>query len=154
MTGTLDDHEMDLLLQKEVVVRVGFNDGERTYVIPICYVYRDGCLYAHSGPGLKIDALRSGGEPCFQVDHIDDLANWQSVMAWGQYEELAGDDADRAVALLAERFAPLISEQGGEFPHPWDNHHGTVEHLLHRAGRHGVVFRVKVTHRTGRYEKR
>ena len=34
---------------------------------------------------------------CFEVDHIRDLGNWQSVIAWGRYEELAGDVTNRIV---------------------------------------------------------
>jgi len=154
VTGDLSEQEIDLLLNREVVGRLGCHDGERTYVVPISYVYHDGYIHGHSGLGMKVDMLRAGGEVCFQIDHIDDLATWQSVILWGEYEELTGREAEESIALLVDRLAPLIGETGGRLPHPWDDHHGSAEHLLHRASRHGVIFRIKITSKTGRYEKR
>ena len=154
MVGDLTDSQIERLLRTECVAHIGCRDGERCYVVPISFVYEEGCFYAHSAMGLKIDAMRAVPSVCVQVDHIVDLANWESVIAWGDYEELHGADADTAMALLVERLAPRISDKGGSLPHPWDEHGGAAEHILHRASRHGLVYRIRVTEITGRYEKR
>ena len=33
--------------------------------------------------------MRANPFVCFEVEDIDDLANWHSVIAWGVFEELA-----------------------------------------------------------------
>lgn len=154
MLGDLTEMQMDHLLRMECVGRIGCYDGNRCYVVPVAYVFHEGFLYAHSGLGMKIEIMRERREVCFQVDHIEDLANWQSVIAWGTYEELEGVEAETGITLLVERLTPLISAKGGPLPHPWDDHGGSSEHILHRASRHGVVFRIRITDQTGRYERR
>ena len=154
MIGDLTEGQMDHLLRTEFVARIGCHDGNRSYVVPVSYVFHDGCLYGHSGLGLKIEIMRVHRNVCFEVDHIDDLANWQSVIVWGTYEELESAEAETAMALLVGRLTPLISENGGRLPHPWNGHGGSTEHILHRASRHGVVYRIRVTDKTGRYETR
>lgn len=154
MVSELNARQIEQILQKEVVGRLGCHANELTYVVPIAYVYRDGCLYGHSGLGTKIDIMRTNPNVCFEVDHMEDLANWQSVIAWGTYEELEGEEADSAMELLVGRLAPLVSGQRGKLPHPWNGHGGSTEHILHKASRHGVVFRIRITEKTGRYETR
>lgn len=154
MIGDLTESQIDHLLRTECVTRIGCHDGTRSYVVPVTYVFHDGCFYAHSGLGLKIEIMRAHPEVCVEVDHIDDLATWQSVIAWGIYEELEGAEAETAMALLVGRLIPLIAESGGRLPHPWNGHSGSTEHILHRASRHGVVYRIRVTDKTGRYETR
>jgi nitroimidazol reductase NimA-like FMN-containing flavoprotein (pyridoxamine 5'-phosphate oxidase superfamily) len=154
MIGDLNKIQIGHLLNTEFVARIGCHDGERSYVVPVSYVYHDGCLYGHSGLGLKVEMMRANPSVCVEIDHISDLANWQSVIAWGTYEELEGDEAETATALLVRRMTEVISDKGGRLPHPWNNHGGSVEHILHRASRHGVIFRIRISERTGRYETR
>ena len=154
MIGDLSESQINHLLTTEFVARIGCHDGERSYVVPISYVYHEGCLYGHSGLGLKVEIMRANPSVCVEIDHIDDLADWQSVIAWGTYEELEGTEAGVAMALIVGRLAPLISDKGGRLPRPWDDHGGSAEHILHRASRHGVIFRIRIAQKTGRYETR
>ncbi len=49
--------------------------------------------------------MRTNPEVCFEADRYDrDTGSWRSVIAWGRYEELEGDDAQAARSLLARRF--------------------------------------------------
>ena len=123
-------------------------------MVPVSYAYDDGFIYAHSALGMMIEIMRARPDVCVEVDHVGDLANWQSVLAWGTYEELRGAEADEAIDLLVGRLSPVIAEQGGRLPHPWDEHGGDVDHILYRASRHGVVYRIQITEMTGRYEAR
>ena len=53
MIGDLTKAQISHLLRTEYIARIGCHDGNRTYVVPICYAFHDGCLYAHSGLGMK-----------------------------------------------------------------------------------------------------
>ena len=155
MIGDLTQAQIDHLLQTESVARIGCHNGERCYVVPVSFVWHEACLYGHSGLGLKIEIMRAHPNVCVEIDHIDDLANWQSVIAWGEYEELEGAEAEAAMSLLVARLTPLISQTGGSsLPHPWNDHGGSTEHILHRASRHGVIFKIRINEKTGRFEAR
>lgn len=154
MVGDLTKSQTEHLLRTQVVGRIGCCEDGRAYVVPICYVYVDGCIYGHSGIGLKVEMMRANPQVCFETDEVDNLANWRSVILWGTYEELSGAERDEGLALLVERLAPLA---GGDTtpPEPHDGPDvGSTRHFLDRSSRHGVVFRLRVSEMTGRFEKR
>lgn len=84
MLGTLDADDVEAELRTGVVGRSGCLSDGRPYVVPVCYAYRDGCVYGHSMPGAKLTALHRGATVCFEVENITDLSNWRSVIGWGQ----------------------------------------------------------------------
>jgi nitroimidazol reductase NimA-like FMN-containing flavoprotein (pyridoxamine 5'-phosphate oxidase superfamily) len=138
----MDERQIDHLLRSETVGRIGVYADGRTYVVPTTYVYDGEAVYGHAAEGLKVRMMRSSPSVCFEVDRIDDMANWRSVIAWGTYEELSGDLATAAMNLLRSRLSPLTaSETAGP---------------AGRAARNGVeiAYRIWITERTGRYEKR
>lgn len=142
MIGTLDSEQIETVLRSQLVGRIGMHADGRTYVVPVSYVYDGDDIYVHSVEGLKVRMMRADPEVCFQVDKIDDMANWRSVIAWGTYEELTGDLGKAAMKLLFARLAPVsASETAGPAGH--------VE-----GGGSGVPFRIRLTERTGRFEQR
>jgi hypothetical protein len=149
MLGVLTNVEIDELLATEVVARVGCHANGRTYVVPITYVYEGGALLAHSGDGLKIDMMRRNPLVCVEVDHLDNLANWRSVIAWGRYEELNGEVAFTALEKLARRLeAVVVSETS--LPAPGHRPGAGAEPPAHGV----VIYRIQLTEKTGRFESR
>jgi uncharacterized protein len=148
--GHLDADEIDELLARGIVGRIGCHAGGRTYVVPITYAYEDGAIIGHSANGLKLQMMRENPNVCFEVDQMDDLANWRSVIAWGRYEELHGAEADHALAQLLGKLLPLTATS--ETSHP-------VKDLAHQhramaEGVPAVVYRIRLTERSGRFERR
>jgi nitroimidazol reductase NimA-like FMN-containing flavoprotein (pyridoxamine 5'-phosphate oxidase superfamily) len=145
MLGTLDRDQIDRVLQACAVGRIGVHSLGRTYVVPVSYVYDGDAIYGRSADGLKIRMMRANPEVCFEVDDIDDMANWRSVITWGTYEELKGDVAVAAMNLLSSRLAPLTSSETA----------GQVERGKGHAGNGvEVAYRIRLTERTGRFERR
>jgi hypothetical protein len=145
MLGTLDRDQIDRVLHAGVVGRIGMHAEGRTYVVPVSYVYDGDAIYVHSAEGLKIRMMRASPDVCFEVDEIDDMANWRSVIAWGRYEELSGDLAAAAMNLLVARLSPLTTSE-------------TAGPAGRAAGRAGngieIAYRIRLKDRTGRFEKR
>lgn len=147
--GSLNHDEIDHLLRTEIVGRIGCHADGTTYVVPVTYVYAHGCIYGLLSAGMTLRLLRANPEVCFEVEHIDDMTNWQSVIAWGQFEELDGAEAEQALDLLVERLAqhmraaarPLSAAQAPPL-------HGGPE------GRKAVFYRIRLTRRSGRFESR
>ena len=113
MLGELSAARIERLLRSEVVGRIGCHAGGRTYVVPVTYAYQAGSVYGHTAEGLKVRMMRSNPDVCFEVDRIENLANWESVIARGRFEELRGEEAVRAMDLLIERLRPLTAGAAG-----------------------------------------
>ena len=144
MMGTLTPAEIEDTLRQELVGRIGCHADGRTYVVPISFAYDGASIYGHSYEGLKIQMMRQNPEVCFEVDHADNLSSWRSVIAWGHYEELHGDEAMHALRLLMARFLPIIQASGAAPTHGAAPQHGAPG---------AVVFRLRLIEKTGRCER-
>lgn len=150
MLGTLNTRQIDQVLRSEVVGRLGcYHDG-KVYVAPISYVYDGESLYGHSADGMKLRMLRAHPAVCFQVDHIENLANWVSVIVWGEFEELANNAEKEAMRLFLDRMEPLQVSETAISPHRAP----AGVPALDLQGQPMVFFRIRLTDRSGRFEKR
>jgi Pyridoxamine 5'-phosphate oxidase len=77
MLGQLKHEEIEEFLRSSVVGRVGCQVDGRTYVVPLTYVYEDGAVFGRSANGLKLRMMRENPNVCFEVDRVEDLANWR-----------------------------------------------------------------------------
>ena len=87
MLGELSKEEIEEVLKSNVIGRIGCTGNGRIYVVPITYVYDDGYVIGHTKEGMKIEFLRENPECCFEVDEMKGISHWQSVIAWGTFEE-------------------------------------------------------------------
>ncbi len=89
------------------IARLGCHADGATYVVPLIYAYEDGAVVAVTTEGRKTAMLRENPRVCVEIDEYDadGKGSWRSVIAYGTYEELAGDAIEPALALLRERFA-------------------------------------------------
>ncbi len=149
MVGTLTIAQIHQVLHMQTFGRIACRAGDKIYVVPISYAFDGKHIYAHSRDGKKIKMLRDNPRSCFQVDIVDTLADWRSVIIWGKYQELTTPRGqDIAARLLEDRFGPLhvtqsISRSSGEI-HPPE----TVE-----KRKKAVYFRITIDEATGRFEK-
>ena len=150
MLGELTPEQINDVLFSEVVGRIGCSAEGRTYVVPITYVFDGEGVYGHSAEGLKIRMMRANPHVCFQVDHRQNLANWRSVVAWGVYEELHGKEAHDALQILVARLRPLVTSETLRLP---DDPSLAAAKPVTDAPK-TIIYRIRFTERTGRFEKR
>jgi nitroimidazol reductase NimA-like FMN-containing flavoprotein (pyridoxamine 5'-phosphate oxidase superfamily) len=143
----LSDDEVDQALRSEVVGRLGCHAEGKTYVVPVLYAYDGQFIYGHTNEGMKLRMLRANPLVCFEVDHSEGLANWQSVIAWGQFEELYGMKADRAEQLLVDRIKLFLADTNRRLPRAQGDVEGQPDG---RMPRRAVVYRIGLTERSGR----
>ncbi len=147
MFGKLTSEEIEKVISDNIMGRLGCHADGKTYVVPISYAYDGKYIYAHTFEGLKISIMRKNSNVCFQVDKMENLANWQSVIAWGIFEELT-DPEKRNAALkkLNDRVVPYLASEtlklSPQWPFPPDDF-GQIK---------GIVFRIQLSEKTGRYE--
>jgi nitroimidazol reductase NimA-like FMN-containing flavoprotein (pyridoxamine 5'-phosphate oxidase superfamily) len=109
MVGLLSEDEIEALLRRRRIGRIGCCVEDRPYVVPVNYAYDGAAVYVLSGPGRKIDAMRTQPRVCFEVEDIDESAgavDWRSVIADGVYEELTCDAERRAALTLLGMICP------------------------------------------------
>lgn len=148
MIGKLNPDDVETLVKQQLVGRIGCHAKDVTYVVPISFAYDGAYIYGHTFEGMKVDMMRKNPKVCFQVDDTTDLANWQSAVLWGEFEELA-EGPERILALhkLTERRLPLISSETMHLTSQWPFRDEDVSKIS------GIVFRIRVTEKTGRFEK-
>ena len=99
------------VIEKSVVCRLGMVDGDRPYMVPLCFGYRNDTLYFHSAAkGRKIDILRNNPNVCFEFDGSIAAVpsekgcswsmNFQSVIGFGQAVFIE-DPEEKRTALAA-----------------------------------------------------
>jgi uncharacterized protein len=143
----LTAEQIEEVLRSEVVGRLGCHADGKTYLVPIAYVYDGLSIYGHTGEGMKLHMVRANPDVCFEVDQVESLTNWRSVIGWGRFEELHGAEAERALRLLAERIRPLLADTERELADAAARYEAI-------EGQRPVVYRVRLTERTGRYSTR
>ncbi len=148
MFGKLDTAQIEDVLRHQIVGRIGCHADGITYVVPISFAYDGEAVYAHTSEGMKVNMMRNNPKVCFQTDMMQDMGNWQSVIAWGDYEEL-NDSEQRTMALekLVGRILPIISSETTHLTDHWPFPSNDLNKIK------GIVFRIKLTTKTGRYEK-
>ena len=137
MLDDLTAGEIDQLLRRQQLGRLGVAGEGRVYIFPIAYGYDGAFIYGHSQLGLKVRLMRARPQVCFEVEEVVSLARWRSVMVHGTYEEL-WEEASRDAALAR------IVAQGEPAPSSLAPYTGAMESL--------VVYRLRVTETTGRIE--
>jgi nitroimidazol reductase NimA-like FMN-containing flavoprotein (pyridoxamine 5'-phosphate oxidase superfamily) len=148
MLGKLTTEQCEQILTAEVVGRIGCYADHEVNIVPITYVFERGFVYAHSKEGNKIEMMRKNPKVCFQVDRIESMASWRSVVAWGVFEELKEKkDQEDALRILRERLSPLTTSDSvrpSQFADPNEV----------RRERRPVLYRISLYKLSGRFEKR
>jgi uncharacterized protein len=149
MLGNLSPAQIEQVLRTQMVGRIGCHNDREIYVVPVTYVYHNKCIYAHSHEGRKIEMMRKNPNVCFQVDMIENMANWRSVIVWGEYQELKTEKQRiDGMKIINDRLMPLVTsgivQKSHEFSHPPE----VIE-----KGSRAVVYRIHVRDQTGRFEK-
>ena len=149
MLGILNEKQIEDLLKRQVIGRVGCHVSGDTYIVPINYNYKNGIIYAHSGPGKKIDMMRQNPNVCFEVDDIQNIFHWYSVIAWGTFEEIKDpDEKQQAMQGLIHRLMPLVESPEGHPSHGITEKEEDIDTLIEN-----IVYKIKITRVTGRFER-
>ncbi len=80
----LEDQRIREVLGRNNVGRVAFSRANRIEIIPVHYVYLDDWVYGRTAAGGRLDQAGERWWPvAFEVDEIDGLFDWRSVVMRG-----------------------------------------------------------------------
>lgn len=150
MLRELNDNQIDTLLKDQLVGRIGCHSADITYIVPVHYLYDGVNIYCHSAKGSKIDMMRENPLVCFEVENIKDMTNWQSVIAWGKFEEITDmHEKEDVLQKLTNKITPYIMDDSVTREHGFvdqESDIGTTVEL--------IIYKIAITKKTGRFENR
>lgn len=150
MLRELNDIQIENLLKEELIGRIGCHSAETMYVVPVNYIYDGTNIYCHSAKGMKIDMMRENPQVCFEVDKIKDITNWESVIAWGRFEEITDiDEKQQVLQKLVDRITPYIMDDSVTREHGFVDEESDVGTTVEL-----IIYKIIVARKTGRFEKR
>ena len=122
--------QIEELLRTAIVGRIACSHPAkpRPYLVPLSYGYDGAAIYAHTGSGTKLTYMRANPLVTIEVDSAEAADHWQSVVAEGTFEELSGEDRERAWNVIYPEAVP-------------------------ECGTMTVIFRIALTSKSGRYER-
>ncbi len=137
--------ELDEILTKARICRIGFIDKKIPYIVPMNFGYKNNCLYFHSAPvGKKIDLIRKNTVVCFEVDTDHDIVdtgipcNWStkytSVIGYGKPSLIEDSNKkEEALNIIIDHYS-----KGNSYKFP-ENKVRTV-----------AIIRIEITQMTGK----
>jgi len=91
--------------------------------------------------------MRKNPKVCFQVDQVDSMSNWRSVILWGRFEEMdTARDEEKAIRILVNRLQPFRTSESVKPSESAPNDMPTKE-------KKPVLYRIRVAEISGRFEK-
>lgn len=100
-----DFSEIEEILDRAEVCRLGLADDGVPYIVPMNFGYRDRTLYFHTGhAGKKIDIIRKNSTVCFEVEIDTALIRSDTACGWGMaYRSVLGTGTARFIEDAAGR---------------------------------------------------
>lgn len=110
--------EIDLILSKATVCRIGLIDQDAPYIVPLNFGYSNNCLYFHSAPnGKKIELLKKNPLVCFEVDIHHEIiytglpcrwsTNYESVIGYGKTSFITEmEQKQKALHIIIDHYSP------------------------------------------------
>jgi uncharacterized protein len=134
----LTEAECEKVLSRNHVARIAFSFRDRVDIEPVHYVYERGWLFGRTSPGSKLITLAHSHWIAAEVDEIDGIFDWRSVVVRGGFytvsPEVPGAEAD-AWARGLDLLRTLIPETGtAKDPVPFRS----------------IIFQIRVEEQSGR----
>jgi nitroimidazol reductase NimA-like FMN-containing flavoprotein (pyridoxamine 5'-phosphate oxidase superfamily) len=88
-----DKSEIESIIRKSLVCRLGVADEGLPYIVPLCFGYDNSTLYFHSAKeGKKIEILKRNNQACFEFDIAPEVQpGGRKACAWGmKYRSVIG----------------------------------------------------------------
>lgn len=106
-----DSGEIDSILNRALVGRIGMSLGDSPYVVPVNFLYRQGKIYFHSAnEGQMYTWLNANNKVCFEVEELGETIpnvdpcefsfKYKSVIAFGKVRFL--QDLQEKTVVLAK----------------------------------------------------
>jgi nitroimidazol reductase NimA-like FMN-containing flavoprotein (pyridoxamine 5'-phosphate oxidase superfamily) len=149
MLGELNDAQIRNVLSSQVLGRLACSDGDQPYIVPVTYSYDGEYIYGQTNEGEKLSILRKNPHVCFEADMMTDMANWQCVLVFGEFEELEEEAAKEAREVLFKRIYSLMTSST---IHAHEHEQTGKTDDSNRVK--NIMYRISINKLSGRFERR
>jgi nitroimidazol reductase NimA-like FMN-containing flavoprotein (pyridoxamine 5'-phosphate oxidase superfamily) len=105
----LSREEVEEMIIRNRVGRLAFAFHDRVDIQPIHYIYERGWLYGRTSEGEKIYTLKHNQWIAFEIDEVNELFDWRSVVVHGSFWIIHPQGSSRAEELWAKA-AKLVAQ--------------------------------------------
>jgi len=118
MIKKLEISECLKILDSNFIGHLAYIFGESPFILPITYFYdaEENCILSYSAKGHKIEAMRKHATIALQVDEIQSIQKWNSVLIHGSFEELEGSTAKKYLRRFVEGVQDTIVKSNAAKP--------------------------------------
>ena len=146
MFGNLSQKGIEHVLKSQLFGRIGCHANNVTYIVPICYAYDENCIYGRTFEGMKLKMMRENPKVCFQIENLESMGKWQSVICWGEFEELTDTiKRNKGIEILQNRISAVMGDRNLRVSHHWP-------FSLDSDNAEGIIFCIHISEKTGKFE--
>jgi len=100
------------------VARLACAIENQPYVTPVYLAFyqpecAEPCLYGFATQGQKVEWMRANPSVCVEVDEIEGMDKWMSVVVFGRYEELP-NEPEQNIGRVAGTQASRLHEESSQ----------------------------------------
>jgi nitroimidazol reductase NimA-like FMN-containing flavoprotein (pyridoxamine 5'-phosphate oxidase superfamily) len=139
-----DSLEIEAIIKKAEVCRIGLVDDDEPYIVPVCFGYEKNTFYFHCAPeGRKIELIKKNNRVCVEIDADVEIIDAEKPCGWTtRYRSIIG--VGRAVVL--EKNEEKRHGLGVIIRQYSDNNSGLEFEKLDSA----AVIKIEIEHITGK----
>jgi len=106
------------MLSNNYIASLAYIADSTPYIVPITYYYneKENIIISYSNEGHKINAMRLNNSVSIQLDEIESLDNWKTLLLIGEFEELNGSEAKMYLHSFAQNVKKLLAQQESKNP--------------------------------------
>ena len=79
----MQKEQIEAIIHKATVCRLGMLDGDTPYIVPLCFGYRDNTLYFHgSMQSRKVELIQKHPRVCFEFDILTEPISAPNPCDW------------------------------------------------------------------------
>lgn len=135
-----DESGIEAIIEKAMVCRLGMVNGDKPYIVPLSFGYRDNALYFHGAlRGQKIDLIKENSNVCFEFDIAaealdgEEACDWsmkfKSVIGFGKAAFIEGlEEKRQALGVIMAQY----SKKEFEFPEKMVNATAVIKVAIER----------------------
>lgn len=115
-----DRAEIDSIIRRCQVCRLGLSDEGLPYVVPVSFGYDGASVYFHCAKdGRKIEILRRNNKVCVEFDTLEGMVEAEQACGWTmRYQSVIGfgtayfvadaADTEHALSVIMAQYSPRI----------------------------------------------
>ncbi len=114
-----DKESIEQVINKAQTCRLGLCDGEKPYVVPLCFGYEGGLVYVHSArEGRKLDILKANPKVCVEFEGDVEIVKAARPCDWSvTFKSVIADGTASFItdgAAKAEALNIIMKKYAGE----------------------------------------